>query len=1212
MRERRKGTIQSQRIHQQLLNPGFEIDERTFEDLLAYIVSYVEHINFYSTENIIDGNWKALIEQDPVIYIIGIIKEPIDSFKTEGKYPIEIINILLSWYVKIEQWYHTLVHFKEEVLADKIRNVLLNVLLEKKEELHRQLHKIEIENTTENSFASVLQQYAEKSSNQDFDIEETAHTFRKMVLYIQNFTRNYLNTTIFSKKNHLPNNAMYITFSILFKKIQDLINDLGRKHLDFYYQTVLQQTPSKGIPTQTVVCFELSPKSKGALIPEKTTLIAGKLFDSKKNVLFETIKPLLAVPVEIPTIQNFYLSKSPFIKIGTNKPIISNIIRNSIVANGKPNKTKVYGLFGADENTIIGSEVSKSNGTDIGFIIGSQVLFLEEGEREITITFELEAASADNSFWKLLREMATNRGLPLDVVFNSVFEEAFLISYTTKDKWKTVDGYYIQFDEALNTFSIGIRLATTMPSVTISSTEKQYSWPMIKILLSEVSPIYVYSFFKSLKLERLTIDVAVSGIKNLSVYNNNGKVSLVKPFHLFGNSPKLGSNLLVGKSELYQKELTDINLQIEWESVPNNYGGFETYYKEYSEKFYNSSFKIDAAALSDGYWFPREERKREQFSLFTTYPTRTPEGYASEKLAKKTTIQLTNLDQYRLTRDYKLKDPIPYTINSNNGFFKFTLIAPENVFGQDLYRKDYAEIATNNARNNESQPLPNPPFVPTVKELTLDYTAKDVIYFNNAFDGNTDTLKGDFIHITPFGLERTVIDSKVYKDTIVCDLEGEGYLYVKLKNVESESTISLFFDLMNNIPSFFEEEHEVRVEYKNADRWLRLPAKNLVSDGTNQLTKSGIIEVLLPAINSNDKIKELEIRFVATHNAYKYPTLKGIYPNAIMASCISTEDIVVGKKVPAESIVKLGKKIPEIKAVVQPQHSYGGKIPTKPELFYTEVSERLRHKDRAVTIWDYEHLILQYFHEVTAVKCTNLNQHFKQQPGKLTLVVLSQKWKYDKHHYFNANELNVIAQFVKSKANSFIKIKVQNPTIEWLLVTCIVEFELEDQGGYYIQELNEELNQYLCPVSHNQETNVEGIGGTVVPRMLKSHLENLPYIQNIKKLEIEHVVKKGLDDFSLKIYKENQEIKPTKPWSMLVPKLKHNIYVSSILEEETIEEIESQNFRIGIDYIIAGDDEYIYEEEQVKPKENLTEETEDKINTQEEQKSNSILSFKIK
>ncbi len=1196
MMERRKGTIQRQRINTTLLNPDFQIDDRSFDDLLAYIVSYLEQINYFTTENVIDGNWRALVEQDPVIFIIGIVKEPIDSLRIDSYSLAEKINVLLNWYRKIEHWYHTLLYFKEPILADKISNVLLDVLEHKKQ----LLENVIAHNQDNGNF-----------DNSDFDVDEVTHTFRKMIVYIQNFTREYLQKTIFSKNNHMPNNAMYITFALLFKKIQDQINKLGQRHLDFYYKDVLQQTPRKGIPTKTVVYFEVLPNSKEILIPENTELIAGKLFNRKKNVLFRTEKPLLTYPIRVNTLQTLYFNKSPFIKIGTNDATISNIVKNNLVLNEKVAKEiENYSIFGADENSIVDSELSENSLTDIGFMIGSKALFLEEGERNIQLTFNLQQESSEVTFWKLLKEMATNLNLPLDVVFNSVFEEAFIISYTTTKKWRTQKKYELSFNEEDNSFSLHFIIEKSTPPVAPLASEAS-KLPMVKILLDEYAPIYAYSFLKGLQLETIQIEVSVTGAKNLAVYNNIGKMPLTKPFNLFGTSPQIGNYLLIGKSELFKKELSELILNIEWDQVPMEYGGFETYYSAYTERFFNDSFRIDISALSNGYWFPREEERRTQLSLFKSNAAKTPEGYDTVLIDKNTKVIVDNLKKYQLTKNYKLQDPIAYDIHTNSGFFKFTFTTPKYGFGNDVYQKNYVEIATHNARNEDTLPLPNKPFIPKVKQLTLNYTASDTIYFNNTYDGSPEDIVGDYIHITPFGIEKIVNNSKVFKNSIVADFKGEGYLFLKLSKAIPSSTVSLFFDLNNRFPEHIHYNNNILIEYEVLDRWIPLPKKNIISDGTDQLTKSGIIEILLPHAYKDEEKGEFSLRFIAKKEAYKYPIINAIHPNAVVASCTSDDENIIGKQIAANSITKMAKKMPNLKKVIQPKNSYGGKLPTSSALFYTEVSERLRHKDRALTIWDYERLVLSYFHDVRVVKCTNLNALFKPQAGKVTLLVLSSKWRYDQHHYFNRNELDSIYDFIKSKANSFIKIKVQNPVIEWLLVTCIATFEAKDQGGYYLNALNKEINEYLCPVSQKDNN---GLNNVVVPRMLKSHLENLPYIESIQKIDIEHIIKKGLDNFSAKIYEENNEIKPSKPWSMLVPKMKHNIYSSGILEDETIEEIETQNLQIGVDYIIAGDYEDEEEEKTVNKNEVVVvkeEKTPEKTTTALSlQKAKTILTFK--
>ncbi len=1212
MIERRIGTIQSERINEDLLNQKFKIDDRSFEDLLGYITTYLEYVNFFNTNNVIDGNWQTIIENDPVIYMVKIIKAPAYKVNLLDT-PLNTMNSLLEWYNKIERWHANLVHFEEDILADKIGNILFDLLASRKDDIQNSIEDLK-DSSDSNADSNSSEYYINSSKDNNkkgISLDEEVNTFKELILHIQDFTKNYLKAYIFERNNHMPNNAMYITFALLYRKVQESLNDLSKSHLDFYYKNILQQTLRKGKPTHAVLCFEVDPKVNMTLLPESTQFSAGKLFESKKAVLFETDRPVVLSPVTLDAVQTLFFNENPFIKIGTNVSIISNVIKNKLISKGKKVEgVENWSLFGANKNTLINSGITQSTITDIGFMIGSPVLFLEEGKREITLTFKMEESSSKNVFWKLVNEIVANEGFPLDVVFNMVFERTFIISYTSEKGWEPVTAYNLLLDETTNAVSISFILENTKPSLTTLKTEEENtSWPLIKVVFDEYAPIYAYSFFKGVALESVTIDVNVTGAKNLSLYNNVGKMPLAKSFDLFGPLPAVGDYLMVGKSELFKKELQNLDIQIDWAVVPEDYGGFETYYQDYDTSFKNDAFKVELTALSNGYWFPMEEHPPEPISLYTTEPATTPEGYKSVLVSKDRTITINDFEPYKLSQDYNLKDPIKYDIHTENGFFKLTLSDPRYAFGQKAYQDTYAKVVRNNARNDESMPLPNKPFVPKVKEVKLNYKAQDVIHFNSTISNSgSGKITGDYLHITPSGTRKIVGDGQVLVDTMVSDYEGEGYIYIKLSGVQPNTAISMFFDMLNNDPAHPEKSENIVFQYKKSGYWISLPEKYLISDGTNQFTKSGIIELQFPYGTQPLADGAYELRFMARQDAYTYPVINGIYPNAVAVTCICEDENVIGRRIEAQQITKSVTKIPALKQILQPAASYGGETPGTPELFYTEVSERLRHKDRAVTLWDYEHLILQHFGDVIAAKCTNLDGNFKQKPGKVTVVVLSSLWTYENHQYFNANDLAAMTTLLQKRANSFIRIKVQNPEVEWLLVNCILEFEEEGDSGYYMTQLNTVISDYLSPLSNTRTDKLKGIGTGIVPIMLMSHIENLPYVKSVKRLDVEHIVEHGLNNFSMNIHEKNEEIKPTKPWSILVPKLKHNILLSAVLEEETIEEVEMQDLQIGVDYIIAGDNEFTTPKvsetaivdkkiEREKPVQEDTQEAKPKLNT---------------
>ena len=75
------------------------------------------------------------------------------------------------------------------------------------------------------------------------------------------------------------------------------------------------------------------------------------------------------------------------------------------------------------------------------------------------------------------------------------------------------------------------------------------------------------------------------------------------------------------------------------------------------------------------------------------------------------------------------------------------------------------------------------------------------------------------------------------------------------------------------------------------------------------------------------------------------------------------------KGLPERLIQKFVEKNPEIKSVEQPYSSFGGKEAENEKDFYIRISERLRHKNRASSAWDYEHLVLEAFPQISFALC---------------------------------------------------------------------------------------------------------------------------------------------------------------------------------------------------------------------------------------------------
>ena len=133
--EKRNGTIQDKRLGEYLLDSPFCIDDRDPWDILSYIASYLEKINYYTLDDRVDGDWRKYVDKDILIFLASIINHPTDDIDLLIKdYDYEkvkedstrrvIIVALGQWWKKIGAWTTNLEKLNEKNLAEKIKNSL--------------------------------------------------------------------------------------------------------------------------------------------------------------------------------------------------------------------------------------------------------------------------------------------------------------------------------------------------------------------------------------------------------------------------------------------------------------------------------------------------------------------------------------------------------------------------------------------------------------------------------------------------------------------------------------------------------------------------------------------------------------------------------------------------------------------------------------------------------------------------------------------------------------------------------------------------------------------------------------------------------------------------------------------------------------------------------------------------------------------------------
>jgi hypothetical protein len=222
--------------------------------------------------------------------------------------------------------------------------------------------------------------------------------------------------------------------------------------------------------------------------------------------------------------------------------------------------------------------------------------------------------------------------------------------------------------------------------------------------------------------------------------------------------------------------------------------------------------------------------------------------------------------------------------------------------------------------------------------------------------------------------------------------------------------------------------------------------------------------------------------------------------------------------------------------VKQPYASFGGKPVEMDEAFYSRVAERLRHKNRCMTAWDYERIILEAFPNVHKVKCI---PHAKPDnnwlaPGHVLIIVvpdLKNRWAVDiLQPKVESGTLSQIATYVKARAGEQVKIAVKNPRYQTIRLDFKVKFRPGYEFNFYCQQLQQKIIAFISPWAFDAQREI-AFGGKVYKSVLLDLVEEVEYVDYVT-------------DF--KMYSSDQngdlnEVSPEAPNVILVSDKTHRI-----------------------------------------------------------------------
>ncbi len=940
---------------------------------------------------------------------------------------------------------------------------------------------------------------------------------------------------------HDPHLALYLAFLLIYKHAQKSINNITKRHLDFYYKEILKLNNKKETPDKVHVIFELKKGIDEHLIEEGTYLNAGK--DLTENaLLYKTKNDIIVNNASIGKIKSVYVNEEK-----------NRIIHFAPIANSKD------GLGGQlDEGEAWDAFGNSSlQQADIGFAIASDILKMKEGIRIVKLHLKLVSINViAQEFSQMSAYFTGEKGWigPVDCKVDSLFINGTDISSTLSFELKADDELVTDYNAEIH----GNTYETTNP--------------LMQVLLNKNASKYSYGSLQSLQLKSIKVEIDVKGVKELDLENDQGKINYKKPFMPFGTEPVEGSTFYVGSEEIFSKNVDSFKLNVAWKNVPDD--DLASYFNGYADKNGNAvtSNNYFQASLIDNNNRSHiinlfasnaaDSTSYESESIETSSRGRKKPVYSGYKqiLAMSNKWALREQNKFELTSKVfipSLEDVIipkfPLLKKLKTNYIRLVL---KNGFLHKEYRKLYTKKVVEYSKQESSTPalaLPNEPYTPEMQSITLDYRASTGEE-DFTLTSESDFLKSEveFFHITPFGQRR---EHRFIKNTIGYDLDetifllhqypNVGELYIGIENADAESEIPILFQLAEGSANPESERVELEWEVLAEDHWKKFDETEIVSDTTNNLVTSGIIRFTLPkeATDNNTLLDSgyYWIRTYLKNDVQAVCRFIELKTNACLAEFENNGNDLTHLKtsLPAGLIKKLLTPETEIKKVTQPYSSFEGSDKESDESFYTRVSERLRHKGRAINIWDHERVILQQFPNIHKVKCIpHCSKEYEFSPGNVTIVLipnLANKNAVNKlQPKVDKNTIDLVNEFITKRTSFFVNLNVQNPEYEEIKLDFYVKMKTGFPFGYYSTVLQQDIIEFLCPwlLEKGQEISFEG---SVHKSVLLHYIEKREYVDYLTDFKMYHIVN-GIGDG-----KDVESANATRPASIIISSPSHII-----------------------------------------------------------------------
>lgn len=435
--------------------------------------------------------------------------------------------------------------------------------------------------------------------------------------------------------------------------------------------------------------------------------------------------------------------------------------------------------------------------------------------------------------------------------------------------------------------------------------------------------------------------------------------------------------------------------------------------------------------------------------------------------------------------------------------------------------------------------IPNEPWTPIIKNISIDYTA-------------TAAIKDiEMIHLYPY--ESTYKKEELtLQPMLLPTFCEEGNLFLGLKDLVPGTNVNILFQMAEATADSEADREEVYWHYLDNNQWKSLRnGFEILDDATDGLTTSGIVRFAIPAnITKENTIlpKGLHwIRAAIPKSSKTVSEIIAVYTQAMRATFTNdalNDKLRLSQPLEKRSVSRLQEADANIKKLTQPFNSFGGRIPEMEGHFYVRVSELLRHKGRAIQKFDYERLALELFPQLFKVKCINhsfgLNANkykndFPVAPGYVLLAVIPDLNQLKAVQSFEprvpVSLLDDLQEQLKKITSPFVRFRAMNPRYEKIHFCLTVQFVVGKDVNYYKEKMKQDLREFLAPWAIGEYEKLT-FGQCVSRSEIIQFLETRDYVDYILELLMRH----NDDAWPVKTNEEqvSRPICPKTPRSILI------------------------------------------------------------------------------